>query len=363
MQVRGVGYLYQPTYKRHGVRLKSNVYWWKHRGRRVSTGCRTEADAQRWVIERLLEMRQGHLVGAVNRPLRYDDLERLLLERWELDGRRAIPQSMCRLKRLRRAFSSFRVEEITPSAIQTYTLERHREGAAPATINLELAILHRGMVLAHEAGRLNYVPRFRRLPGVGHRTGTVEAGDFEAILARIPARYVPILRFLYWTGWRRAEALTLTWSHVDLAAKEFRLVAENSKTGEPRIFSYAAVPELERLIEGQRASPVLSPYVFQGRGGAPMDPSALGKAWRIACRSAGVPNALIHDLRRTMTRDLRRADVSLAVAMRTVGHASLTVHQGYSVVSQADQDEGLARVAALRAGEPLQRRFAKIMEC
>lgn len=58
-----------------------------------------------------------------------------------------------------------------------------------------------------------------------------------------------------------------------------------------------------------------------------------------------------------MTRDMRRAGVPLAVAMGTVGHTDLATHQGYSVVARQDQDEGMARVAALRAGEPVQRRI------
>ncbi len=104
----------------------------------------------------------------------------------------------------------------------------------------------------------------------------------------------------------------------------------------------------------------LSPYVFPGRAGHRMDRTAIEKAWRRACIAAGVPRALIHDLRRTAIRDMRRAGVSLAVAMGAVGHRSLTVHQGYSVVARQDQEDGLARLEALRSGEPVQRRLVTI---
>lgn len=359
MGLRGIGYLFLPTYTQNGQTLQSGVWWWKFRGKKRSTGCRTEKDAERWRLDRLIEMRQGHLVKGASKPLTFDEMERLLLERWELDGRTGLLQSKSALKHLNRHFSGYKVEEIAPSLIQSYCAQRQRAGAAAGTINVELAILHRGMAVAHELGRLASVPRIRHLPGVKARTGIIEAGDFQAIVGAIPERYRPVLHFLYWTGWRRSEALSLTWSRVDLAAGEFRLGAENSKTREPRLLSFRHVPQLRELLETQRQGPVLSPYVFPGRAGRPLDRSALGKAWRAACRSVGLPGALIHDLRRTMVRDMRRAGVPLAVAMGTVGHTDLAVHQGYSVVAGADQDEGMAKVVALRAGEPLQRRIAQ----
>lgn len=247
--------------------------------------------------------------------------------------------------------------EITTDRITAYALHRRQDGAAIATVNLELAILHRGFALAREAGRLETVPFMHRLPGGVHRTGTVEAGDLEAILAQMPARYHAVVRFLYWTGWREREALTLTWQHVDMDAHEFRLTAENSKTRQPRVFSYAKIPALRDLLEAQRRG--FGPYVFRGKAGRPIDRTALQKAWRRACVAVGVPAALIHDLRRTAVRDMRRAGVPLAVAMAAVGHASLAVHQGYSVVAREDQNEGMARLVALRVGEPLQQRLAK----
>jgi integrase len=360
MQVRGAGHLYRPKYRAKGETAyrESGVWWWKCGRIRQSTGHRDEVGAQKWALERLIEMRRGHLVGVKAQALKYDDLERMLLDRWQLDGRRSLPQSKARLRFLRRAFSGWKAQEMTTDRLTAYALRRRQDGAAVGTINLELAILRRSFSLAREAGRLDVIPVVRRLPGGVHRTGTVEGGDLEAILGAMPARYHGAIRFLYWTGWREREALTLTWQHVDLAARELRLASENSKTGEPRVFSYGSIQPLVELLEQQRRG--FGPYVFQGRGGRPIDRTALQKAWRRACVAVGLPAALIHDLRRTAVRDMRRAGVPLAVAMASVGHASLTVHQGYSVIAREDQNEGMSRLVALRAGEPIQRRLAAI---
>lgn len=360
MQIRGCGHLYLPAYKTSdGETKRAGVYWWKLGRHRMSTGCRTEDDAQRWVMERLVQMRRGHLVGARAKPLHWDDLERMLEDRWALDGRRGLQQCRSSLRRLRRAFAGWRADAITTDAITRYARRRREDGAAAATVNLELAILRRAFGIAREAGRLEVIPVIHRLSGVGHRTGVVERGELEAILAALPERHRAVIRFLWLTGWREGEALGLTWQHVDLDAGELRL--ETSKTGEPRVLHFGREGRLHELLAAQsEGRHVLSPYVFPGRAGRRADRTALQKAWRRACEAAGCRSLLIHDLRRTMVRDLRRAGVPLAVAMGTVGHRSLSVHQGYSVVAREDLEHGLERVEALRAGEPMQRRLAMI---
>ncbi|HUW10952.1 MAG TPA: site-specific integrase [Anaerolineae bacterium] len=357
MRVRGAGYLYKPKYRSaDGQRKEAGVYWWKCAGKRFSTGCRTEEEAQKWALERLIDMRRGHLLGVKTKPLLWDDIERMLIDRWTLDGRKGMLQSMAVLRRLRRAFQGWQAEAITTDRITAHAARRREAGAAPATINLELAVLRRGFTLAREAGRIASIPVIHRLPATTPRTGTIEAGDLERILAELGSRYRPVVRLLYLTGWREGEALGLTWQRVDLEAGELRL--DTSKTGQPRILHFPPGSGLATLLKEQHGSrKAISPYVFPGRAGRRTDRTALQKAWRRACVAAGLPKALIHDLRRTMVRDMRRAGVPLAVAMGAVGHASLQIHQGYSVVARRDQLEGLSLVEAMRAREPHQQRL------
>lgn len=359
MQIRGMGHLYRPTYRTQaGEKRVAGVWWWKApSGQRYSTGQRDEQAAQAWAMERVSEARRGD-PAHLEAPAHYDDLERMLLDDWEAKGRRGVDQAVCRLRHLRRAFSGWSATAITTDRVTTYALRRREEGAAPATVNLEIALLHRSFVLARRAGRVREVPIMDRLRGVKHRTGVVERGDFEAICSFLPARYVPVVRFLYLTGWREREALTLTWQHVDLAAGEVKLAAENSKTGEPRTFPFAASPDLTELLkaqhEGRRS---LSPYVFPGRAGHALDRTGLQKRWREACIKAGCPAALIHDLRRTAARDLRRAGVAPYVAMAQLGHRDTRTHQAYSVVLRQDATDAITRLEQLRAGEPVQQRL------
>ncbi len=210
MNVRGCGHLYLPIYKtRDGERRKAGIYWWKIGRDRTSTGCRREEDAQAWVVERLVEMRRGHLIGVREKPLRWDELERMLEDRWHLDGRHGMAQCRSSLRRLRHTFAGWEVRAISTDQITRYAVRRQGQGAANGTVNLELAILRRAFTLAREAGRLDVIPMVHRLPRTSHRTGTVEAGDLEAILTHLADKYRAPILLLYWTGWRLGEALGL----------------------------------------------------------------------------------------------------------------------------------------------------------
>lgn len=360
MQVRGAGHLYRPTYKgSKGERRQGGVYWWKLGSVRQSTGCRTEKEAQAWAMDRLVEMRRGHLIGVKAAAPSWDELERMLEDRWTRDARRGMLQARSAMKHLRRAFAGSRADTITTDRVNSYAARRLRAGAAVATVNVELAILRRSFTLAREVGRVAVIPVIHRLKGAVRRTGTVERGDLEAVLARLEPRFVAPIRLLWLTGWRLSEALNLSWQQVDLRARELRL--DTSKTGEPRAIHFSDGSELHQLLTGVSAArQSLSPYLFPGRAGRRLDRTTIQKAWRRACIAAGCPKALIHDLRRTMVRDMRRAGVALAVAMGTVGHRSLSVHQGYSTVAAEDFVHGLDRVEAFRAGQPVQRRLAHI---
>lgn len=73
-------------------------------------------------------------------------------------------------------------------------------------------------------------------------------------------------------------------------------------------------------------------------------------AWRRACREAGVPGRLFHDLRRTAVRNLERARVPRSVAMKLTGHLTESVFKRYAIVDEADLAEGVAKLAQSRIG-------------
>ncbi len=75
------------------------------------------------------------------------------------------------------------------------------------------------------------------------------------------------------------------------------------------------------------------------------------RAWRTACKAAGQPHLIPHDLRRSAVRNLERAGVSRSVAMKLVGHKTEAIYRRYAIVSEADLREGTSKLSALYATE------------
>ena len=145
--------------------------------------------------------------------------------------------------------------------------------------------------------------------------------------------------------------LTLEWRQVDFAAGTATLDAGTTKNGEARVFPFAALDELRTLLEGQRAESerlkrqgVICPRVFH-RNGKPI--RTFYGAWKAACRSAGCPGRIPHDFRRAAVRNLVRAGVPDAVAMRLSGHLTRSVFDRYNITSEADLQDAARKLHAL----------------
>ena len=150
-----------------------------------------------------------------------------------------------------------------------------------------------------------------------------------------------------------SEILPLRWSPVDLEAGVVRLEPGTTKNREGREFPISALPDLALLLKQQRENTrvlerelgAVVPHVFH-HGVQPI--KSFRRAWRSACKRAGLVGMIPHDFRRTAVRNLERAGVSRSVAMKLVGHKTESVYRRYAIVSSRDLNEGVAKLAALR---------------
>jgi integrase len=89
--------------------------------------------------------------------------------------------------------------------------------------------------------------------------------------------------------------------------------------------------------------------VADQRGGAkhPRRIKRLEKAWGIACKAAGYPGTIPHDMRRSAIRNMTRAGISERVAMRLSGHRTRSTFDRYNIVADADLDIAAERLSAM----------------
>jgi integrase len=95
-----------------------------------------------------------------------------------------------------------------------------------------------------------------------------------------------------------------------------------------------------RQFRQKRNAPVIvSEYIFH-RKGTPI--VSFRKTWANACKFAGVPGRLFHDLRRCAARNLLAAGVPQAVAIKITGHKTDSMFRRYAIRDRGAATRGFA---------------------
>ena len=233
-----------------------------------------------------------------------------------------------------------------------------------AEINRSLQVLIRIFSLAVAQERIGRMPKIAKLAEAPPRAGFFEADQIASVLKHLPTELAAVVEFGYHTGWRIAsEVLPLTWDRVDLKAGSVRLTVGTTKNKDARVVYMTAA--MRRILEGRlveherlKQAGTIEPLVFfrmvAERRGGEKKPKAVGnfkRSWLLACRAAGCPGKLLHDLRRTAVRNLDRDGVSRTVAMKIVGHRTESMYSRYNITSDEDLRAAARTLDAAAAGK------------
>jgi integrase len=202
------------------------------------------------------------------------------------------------------------------------------------------------MNLARQEGKLHVVPHFPMLKENPARKGFIEHAQFEKLFAQLPPKLQPFVMFLFYCGVRSGEAKKIAWDQVNLDTRQIRLEGEQTKNSEPRILP---LPEVLVTLLTQQAN----------RTGLVFPVGSFRKAWMSACVKAGLgqwgdedrkfetySGLLVHDLRRSAVRNLRKAGIPESVIMKISGHRTREVFERYNIVDTTDVHHAMNRLEA-----------------
>jgi integrase len=243
--------------------------------------------------------------------------------------------------------------DLTGVGFVRYMAHRRLEGAFPGTIRNELSTIRKAFGVAMLSGAISARPVFPHIEVSNTRTGFFEEAEFQAVRSRLPEDLKPLAEFLYLCGWRSGEAKGLEWRQVDLVAGVARI--ERTKNGQAKTLPFHASPDLAALFQRQRARAdavqhdlgvIVTSVFFWSEDGSAI--KSFQREWDAARKAAGV-NRIVHDLRRTAARNLRRSGVPESVVMAICGWKTRAMFERYNIVNEQDMSAGLAKLGKLGA--------------
>jgi integrase len=331
---------------------RGRFYWiqyYDQHGRQVKESSRSETLQ---VARRLLKRRQGEKeAGLLSDPAakRYkvQDLADAFLRYYQDKKSLRWAKGCC--NNLMPVFGAMRAAHVTTDDIAKYIEKRKGNEVSNATINRELACLHKMFTLGRKCTppKVQEVPIFPdRLKEADPRKGFVKDEQYRQFCENCKEPWLrAFLAVAYNYGFRRGELLSLRVRQVDLFDRTIDLEPGTTKNGEGR--KVKMTEEVYRnLCECVRAK---SPddFVFTWGDGRPV--RDFRGQWANVIEAAGLPGQLVHDLRRSAVRNMIRCGIPEVVAMKISGHKTRSVFDRYNIVAEDDLEDAALLIEQGRA--------------
>jgi integrase len=341
------------------IYLRGEIYWCRYslRGRqyRESTDHTDPEKARKFLRNRLKEVGADELGLATfiqprSRNLSVRHLLDMLKNDLQLRGK-LNAQYRCTIDRAADEFGNILALSLDANHIDTFIKEQLEAGYANATINRITGIVERAYNLAVEKKTFPkaMIPYFTHLSEAENvRQGFVTKDEFLRVHAKLPDDLQDFAMFAFSTGWRKGEISKMDWSNVQDNDTFIRMRPDQCKNRDghsvPVVGEIAAIIERRRKARtvSKRKTTTLARLVFHRGDGSPV--LDFRKAWSKACESAGLPNLLFHDLRRSAVTALVNSGVPQLVAMGISGHKTPSMFKRYNIKIESEQVRALEAV-------------------
>jgi len=253
------------------------------------------------------------------------------------------------------------LRRVTAGRIQAWL---DADAGAPRTVHHHHAVLRRALNVAVKRRLIAYNPALAvELPEVDADKGDpLTAAECHAILEATAADHLHALwRLAMVTGLRQGEILGLGWEHID--GETIRVEAQLQRIGGAWVRSrtkaardrqvIAIDPETVRVLEAHRRAQAADRqpdwaywgHVFLTSTGNLYHGAEVLKAWKVACRKAGVRERRFHDLRHSSATIMRDVGVAEETRQSRMGHSTTSMSRRYAKASDTQDREAARRLA------------------
>jgi integrase len=236
------------------------------------------------------------------------------------------------------------IAAITSRDIASFRDHRHSLGLAPATLNIDVAILSSAFNAALRQGHISVNPclAIEPLKNKPQRKGVFTPEQVAALLKTAESDWRSLIMVAFYTGQRLLDCANLRWRDVDLVSDIKTIRFQVRKSGaeivtviHPSLENYLlslSAPETddEYIFPtlAERRSSVLSNQFRKIMERAHLEHREIRK--RISKGGRSVAALSFHSLRHSFSSILANAGVSEERRMALTGHRSRDMHQRYS---------------------------------
>lgn len=164
----------------------------------------------------------------------------------------------------------------------------------------------------------------------------IDEEQLELICKQVEASIVKdFVVTAFYTGMRLNELVNLTWRNVNLNTRIIT-VGDEEFTTKGRNQRYIpicdeALTSILNQRENEKIIPIGSKYVFSKPSGEKYTGDYFSKAFKKACRAAGIDKSIhFHSLRHSFASNLAQKGVSLYTIKELLGHSSISTTEIYS---------------------------------
>jgi integrase len=249
------------------------------------------------------------------------------------------------------ALGDKRLDEITTDDVELLKARMIAEKLHPKTVNNALGVLRTCLGHAVDAGKVDKLPKIRRLKVPPRDTDFYSFEEADALVAGAAAGWPRrAIKLALRTALRQGEERGLQWDDVDFRSAQVhvqRSLSQDGTVARPpknnRCRWVPLSPQALAAIKEQRADTMLrSKWVLCDDEGKPLTRAACEHQLKLACRKAGLRKIRWHDLRHTCASHLVMKGVPMRTVQEVLGHSTIGMTERYSHLAPNAKHEAVA---------------------